>query len=256
MPTREIDQALTRLFESQRSKEPHTSEVSRPHFQVPRHAEVTEAAGTKGTPLWSWPDVVLELESKHPERFSTLAERVVEAGQQGGVKVFLVTSAHRAEGRTTLALSLAKALGSRQGTTLLVDADLQAPMLARRLGFPVAVGLDDVVLHTRNWSDALVTFENGLALLPLRTPIERPREFLNSPAWSCLLARLRREYDRILLDGNPLFHGLSASLFHRSVDSAILVYRRGQTADRALRNAREVLEAGGIPLLGLAENFA
>ena len=92
-------------------------------------------------------------------------------------------------------------------------------------------------------------------ILPLRAPVARPRDFLASPAWACLMARLRREFDAVLLDGSPLFAGLSAAVLHRSVDAAILVYNRALTGERALLRAREVLDAGGIPLLGLAETF-
>ena len=90
----------------------------------------------------------------------------------------------------------------------------------------------------------------------MQTAVARPREFLASPAWTCTLARLRRDFDLILVDGGPLFTGLSAALLHRSVDAAVLVRHRGMTGDRAVLRAREVLEAGGIPLLGTAETFA
>jgi protein-tyrosine kinase len=74
-------------------------------------------------------------------------------------------------------------------------------------------------------------------------------------AFSNALARLRREFDLILVDGGPLFTGLSAAVLHRSVDAAVLVSHRGITGERAILRAREVLEAGGVPLLGLAETF-
>jgi Mrp family chromosome partitioning ATPase len=69
------------------------------------------------------------------------------------------------------------------------------------------------------------------------------------------VARLRREYDLVLLDGGPLFTGLNTAILHRSVDAAVLVYHRGLTGGRALLRARELLESGGVPLLGLAETF-
>ena len=70
----------------------------------------------------------------------------------------------------------------------------------------------------------------------------RPRDFLSNPAWTCVLARLRREYDLILVDGGPLFNGLSATVLHRSVDAAVLVHHRGVTGERAILRAREVLD--------------
>jgi Mrp family chromosome partitioning ATPase len=97
--------------------------------------------------------------------------------------------------------------------------------------------------------------EDHLAVLPLRAPVAQPRAFLAAPGWACLMARLRREFDLVLLDGSPLFTGLSAVVLHTSVDAAILVHNRTVTGQRALLRAQEVLEAGGIPLLGLAETF-
>ena len=105
-------------------------------------------------------------------------------------------------------------------------------------------------------ADALIDApDDHLAILPMRTAVARPRDFLASPAWTCTLARLRREFDLILVDGGPLFTGLSAALLHRSVDAAVLVHHKGMTGERAVLRAREVLRAGGIPLLGLADTF-
>ena len=63
------------------------------------------------------------------------------------------------------------------------------------------------------------------------------------------------EIDLVLVDGGPLFIGLGASVEHRAVDAAVLVLNRTLTGEGDLLRAREVLEAGGIPLLGLAETF-
>ncbi len=129
-------------------------------------------------------------------------------------------------------------------------------MVGRLLGLRPQIGLEDVVEGGKSLVDALIdASDDHLAILPMRTAVSHPRDFLASPAWTCTLARLRREFDLILLDGGPLFTGLSAALLHRSVDAAVLVHHKGMTGERTVLRAREVLEAGGIPLLGLAETF-
>jgi Mrp family chromosome partitioning ATPase len=129
-------------------------------------------------------------------------------------------------------------------------------MLARQLGLRPERGLDDVIEHGLALADALIDSpDDHLSVLPLRAPVVRPRDFLASPAWSCVLARLRRDFDLVLLDGSPLFAGLNSTILHRSVDAAILVHNRALTGQRALLRAREVLNSGGVPLLGLAETF-
>lgn len=203
-----------------------------------------------------WPPVVLRLERDWGDRFDGMASGLIAARDEQNLRAILFTSCHRAEGRTTLVLTLARALARHPGRTVVVDADLTGPMLARLLGLRPEVGLDDVVEEGRSLDDALIDApDDHLSLLPIRCPIGRPREFLASAGWTCTLARLRREFDLILLDGGPLFTGLNAAVLHRSVDAAVLVTHHGFTGERAIVRAREVLEAGGVPLLGLAETF-
>jgi Mrp family chromosome partitioning ATPase len=197
------------------------------------------------------------LEREWGDRFELLADRLIEARDRQKHKVLLFTSCHRAEGRSTLVLALARALARRPGRTVLVDADLTGPMLSRFLGLRVGIGLEEVVEEGHALADALIEApEDHLWILPLRAAVSRPREFLGSPGWKCAMARLRREFDLVLVDGSPMFAGLSATALHRSVDAAILVHNRSMTGERAISRAREVLDAGGIPLLGLAETFA
>jgi Mrp family chromosome partitioning ATPase len=264
---REVDQALARAY--QRSVGDRPGVPPAPHLPA-RSLEDPVAGVDDGLaprvevdpPTMSdsvrlhWPATIRTLERQFGDRFERLADTLLAIREQRHMKVLLFTSCHRAEGRTTLVLTLARALARRQGRTLLVDADLTGPMLARQLGLRPEVGLDDVIDDGFALAEALVEApDDHLCLLPLRAPVARPRDFLASPAWSVVMARLRREFDLVLLDGSPLFAGLSAAILHRSVDAAVLVHNRSLTGERALLRAREVLDAGGVPLLGLAETF-
>ncbi len=247
---REVDDALARVYGRSTGANPARNSPPRPHFVVEGEPDAPLTTGL------AWPETVRALERSHGERFEALADRLIDERDRRQVKVLLFTSCHRAEGRTTLVLTLARALGRRPGRTLLIDGDLGGPMLGRLLGLKPRLGLDDVVGHESPLAEALIKSpDDHLTILPLRAPVARPREFLASPNWSCLMARVRREFDLVLIDGSPLFAGLSASVLHRSVDSAVLVYHHGLTSERSILRAQEVLEAGGVPLLGVAETF-
>jgi Mrp family chromosome partitioning ATPase len=269
---REVDEALATVYSHRDNGEPGRGVPPAPHLPArapapetdlvdaqsfaPALASARETSSAPPEAELQWPPVVLGLERDWGDRFDRLAERLIEGRRRQDLRAMLFTSCHRAEGRTTLVLTLARALARHPCRTVLVDADLAGPMLARLLGLRPEVGLDDVVEAGYALSDALIDApDDHLTILPIRSAVARPREFLASPAWSCTLARLRREFDLILLDGGPLFTGLSAAVLHRSVDAAVLVYHRELTGDRALLRAREVLERGGVPLLGLAETF-
>jgi Mrp family chromosome partitioning ATPase len=241
----EVDQALARAY--QRNIPERLGVPPAPHLATLGPAESVRL---------QWPATILSMERQFGDRFEHLADTLLAIRLREHLKVILFTSCHRAEGRTSLVLTLARALARRPGRCLLVDADLTGPMLARQLGLRPERGIDDVIDAGFPLAEALYeAVDDHLTLLPLRAAVARPREFLASPGWSVAMARLRREFDLVLLDGSPLFAGLSAAVLHRSVDAAILVHNRSLTGERALLRAREILDAGGIPLLGLAETF-
>lgn len=252
----DIDHALARAY-SRRGPAGEPSTTPAPHFAVdgPPGTLAADEPREPGIAL-EWPATVRALEREHGPRFDQLADSLVAARVRSQVRLLYFTSCHRSEGRSTLVLGLARALARRPGRTALVDADLAGPMLARSLGIRPRFGLDDVLDGSAALHDAVLDApDDHLAIVPLRAAMARPREVLAGSPWSTALARLRRDFDHVLIDGSPLFAGLSAPTLPRAVDAAILVHNRRLTGDRAVLRARTALEAGGVPLLGMAETF-
>ena len=291
---REVDDALSRAYAQRGAASPPSGVPPTPHWssRSPEHEATSPSSGSEArsartastggrTVTWhrhgesggeparasqsidpaaiqelQWPAIVLVLEREWSHRFDQMADRLIESRDRQNLKVLLFTSCHRAEGRTTLVLTLARALARRPGRTVLVDADLTGPMLSRYAGVASRVRTRRRGDGGHALADALIEApDDHLWIFPLRVAAASPREFLASPGWSCTMARLRREFDLVLVDGSPMFTGLSAAVLHRSVDAAVLVHNRSMTGERSLLRAREVLDAGGIPLLGLAETF-
>ena len=263
----DIDQALARAF-ARRGPAGEPSKLPAPHFAVdaPAAAAPARPAGVAAGPATGagpdpavaleWPPTVRALERAHGARFEQLADALATARVVAQARLLYFTSCHRSEGRTTLVLGLARALARRTGRTVLVDGDLAGPMLARSLGVRPRHGLDDVLDGSAALDDVVLDApDDHLAVVPLRAAMARPREVLAGPTWAATMARLRRDFDHVLVDGSPLFAGFGAVALPRAVDAAILVHNRQLTGDRAVLRAREALEGGGIPLLGLAETF-
>ena len=246
---REIDEALARAYsESNRARQAEGVPPS-PHWPARGVQSAIPAAvappATLAAAELQWPPLVLTLERQLGTKVRATRSSLARRSAAQNYKVILFTSCHRAEGRTTLVLTLARALSRHPLRTLVVDADLTGPMVARLLGLRPAVGLDDVVEDGQAIADALIDApDDHLGLLPMRSAVARPRDFLASPTWTCTLARLRREFDLILVDGGPLFTGLSAALLHRSVDAAVLVHHRGMTGERAVLRAGRCSQRG------------
>lgn len=202
----------------------------------------------------TWPESVMAHEQAHGQDFDALAERLLEH-RRNHRQVILLASCLGAENRTTLVLGLARAIARPGERALVVDADLGKPMLASALRLQPRLGLAEVVAANHLLPGALIVLgSEDLALLPTCAPVPRPRRLLSSPGWTCLMARLRRQFGPILLDGGPVFAGLSAAVLHRSVDGAVLLHDPGHSDEAGLERALEVLDAAAIPVLSFAQS--
>src|SRR5262249_9644666 len=140
---REVDEALARVYAQRQASDTPRGVPPAPHWS-PRTA-TSPLGWPPPTPsddrslALAFPSIVLSLEREWGERFAGMARLLLEQRQRQGQKVFLFTSCHRAEGRTTLVLCLARALANEPCRTLLVDADLTGPMVARLLGLRPSV---------------------------------------------------------------------------------------------------------------------
>ena len=186
---REVDEALARAYAQRGESNAPQAVPPAPHWPARAHKVPPARQSFSDAPEYSvelqWPALVLTLEREWGDRFEKMAQTLLETQERQGVKVLLFTSCHRAEGRTTLVLALARALARHPLRTLVVDADLTGPMVARHLGLRPLVGLDDVVENGMALTDALIDArDDHLSILPMRSAVLRPRDFLASPAWT------------------------------------------------------------------------
>ena len=177
----DIDQALARAYARARAGRVAVGSPPPPHFAVepparPRRGLVRSWTGPR--PSGPWSASTATGSSAWPTPWSPPAIAIDRS--------LLFTSCHRAEGRTTLVLTLARALARRPGRTLLVDADLAGPMLARLLGLRPRRrprrrdrgGRRDGRRRDRR------PRRPPLGPPACGAPVARPRDFLAGPAWS------------------------------------------------------------------------
>ena len=172
------------------------------------------------------------------------------------VKVIAVVSPEAAEGRSTVAINLALAFAEAGRQTLLIDADLRRPQIAEYLGIDGAAGLCDVLAQQVGLDTALRTWgEQKLHVLASGPLPPHPAELLGSRQMADLAARLRSEFDTIIIDTPPLrpvTDGVTTALLS---DGAIVVVRNGRTSRAQLGHALQALRAVDVPVLGAVHNM-
>jgi succinoglycan biosynthesis transport protein ExoP len=187
------------------------------------------------------------------ERFSPYAEaiRSVVAGLQispttQDAKVLLFSSSVPAEGKTTLAVSVAVYLATLGRRVVLLDLDFRRPAIVRELGGEANGNLLNLLSETGPLLSCVQRMP-GLALDYLAAPRGAPAEPLSlfaSDDMARRLQRLRNEYDYVLIDSAPLLAIAEARLLATMADRVLFVVKWGKTRREVALNALDLIPSG------------
>jgi len=207
--------------------------------------------------------------SRIAEAFRGLRTNLLFSGLEGGSKTIMVTSSTQTEGKTTVAINLAIALGQLGKRTLLVEADLRNPFLHHAFGIPKDPGLTEVLVGSAHIEEAIRSFPDfvlgaagaeglidrrgidNLFLLPSGRQPPNPAEFLSAEGVTNFLTEVRQRYDYVILDCAPILPVADPAILGSRVDGALIVVRVGTAARAALRRAKTLLEAARSRILGV-----
>jgi capsular exopolysaccharide synthesis family protein len=169
--------------------------------------------------------------------------------------VVLVTSTVRGEGKTTIAVSLALAIG-QLGKVLLIDADLRGRPAAGRLGLPAGTpGLSDLAAGTAEEAACIHRVdEMGIDMLPAGPPPADPLELLSSRRFAQSLERLRERYDHIVIDSAAAQAVSDPLMLSRVCDAVVLVVRAGKAQLPEIQTTVRRLDRAGAPIIGAVLN--
>jgi receptor protein-tyrosine kinase len=159
-----------------------------------------------------------------------------------------VVSAARGEGRTRLALDLARRLAGLGVRTLLVDGDLRSPRLHRAFGLPNRRGLADFL---RGSEVQLTKCGENLALVVAgRAPAE-PLEALASPRLPPLLRAAAARFGAIVIDTPAARLGPDLQIFAALAGGALVVARHRNADAHALGGLRRHLRDSSAQVVGI-----
>lgn len=166
----------------------------------------------------------------------------------------LVTSSEPGEGKSTVSTALARALAETGQPTIIIDADLRRPTVAKKFQIDSKIGLTQVLAEQVELSDAVRQFEDSqLFILPAGRIPPNPSELLGSDKMRQLIKELAEEF-MVIVDVPPLLPVTDASLLSHSVDGVILVSSVGKTRKDHLKEAADMLRKVEANILGLVIN--
>lgn len=192
------------------------------------------------------------------EMFRILRNNIEELVGDQPARAVLVTSALPEEGKSTVAASLALASAAAGRRTLLLEADLRRPSLARRLGVPSSPGLIDYLTGNAEPETVLrsipVSSDHGvvvpigaaaraenLVCLPAGRSSGGSAELLASTRMRELLADVSEVYELVIVDTAPLLPVADTLALLPAANAVVLCVRSGRTTEDQIRAARSAL---------------
>jgi capsular exopolysaccharide synthesis family protein len=196
--------------------------------------------------------------SPFSEAFHTLNTNIRLLGSDSPLKSLVISSVSPGDGKTTMAINIAKAAARMGQRVLLVDADLRRPQIHLRLNLDNDHGLSNVLAEGLDWNEAIQSLprHENLSILTAGSIPPDPTRLLSSQRMQEMISQLQQDhaFDLIIYDLPPLAAFADAKILAAMATGLILVTKLGKTDRFALKNLLEDLRLSHISVLGLVAN--
>lgn len=193
------------------------------------------------------------------EDIRTIRTNLQFTSSDNSSQVLLVTSSSQGEGKSFISSNLAAAFAQTGESVLIIDGDLRLGRINKIFNISNEKGFSNLLI-----CDGEIDFSQYIkkTKVPDLYAITRgsvppnPSELLNSSNYESILKVLRKNFDRIIIDGVPV-NGLSDSLIMAShVDRVILVCSCNYTNIDELNEAKKALQKVDANIAGVVVNRA
>ncbi|WP_420935746.1 GumC family protein [Alteromonas sp. A081] len=152
-------------------------------------------------------------------------------------QVIMLTSSVPKEGKTTVSINLAFALGQLD-KTILIDADLRRPSVGRQFNIPsYQPGIANLILKSHTFDECLVQDEESkIDILTAGTIPSNPQELLSDKGFDLLIQELKTKYKYVVIDTAPTQAVSDSMVIANSCDSVIYVVRADSTSDKVINS--------------------
>jgi len=168
-----------------------------------------------------------------------------------------VTSSIKSEGKTFCSANLAVSLAQSGRKTILVDADMRRPQVAKAFNLASENGLSNYLIGACALDEIINTTETKCLDVITAGPIPpNPLDLIGLPRMDQLMEELKRRYDMILIDSPPLGPVSEYVILMKYTGANIYVVRSNYTSRNDLEKINNLYEERKIKNLSIVLNDA
>jgi succinoglycan biosynthesis transport protein ExoP len=190
------------------------------------------------------------------EAFRSLYTNIRLLSYQNPIQSLVIGAATAGEGKSTVAVHLAKTAAAIGQRVLLVDADLRSPKIHAKFDVPNLQGLSDAISTDISLNDVIQRSPEDENLFVLTAgPIpEDPIKLLSSKKMHSLMEQFQDFFDVVIYDTPPLVGLADGNFLAAQTDGLVLVTRLAKTDRSIVQKAQEGLKISGARVLGVVAN--
>ena len=190
------------------------------------------------------------------ESYRSLRTSLQFARQEQQLRSLVVTSPGVGDGKTSTLANLGVVFAQAGERVVLVSCDLRRPRIGEFFELDEQAGLTSVLAGQRTLEEVILPVPgiDRLSLLPAGPVPPNPAELLNSASAQKIFARLRDDFDLVLIDSPPVLPVTDAAILSQHADATLMLAAAGQTRRGDLRRAVEKLDQVGATILGIVLN--
>ncbi|MFT4724847.1 MAG: succinoglycan biosynthesis transport protein ExoP, partial [Colwellia sp.] len=196
-------------------------------------------------------------DNRFTEAVRTLRTSLLFNGESKPAKVIAITSSVPNEGKSTIALHLARSF-SEMEKVLLIEADMRHPTVAKNMNLsPHRPGLSNLLAKTHQINECIIRDKNlKLDILTSGISPANPLVFLSMKRLNMLIKVFGNFYDRIIIETPPVNAVSDAAIISKLVETVLYVVHGEKTKREQITTGLRMLKQVNAPIEGIIINHS
>lgn len=188
------------------------------------------------------------------EAFKTLRSNIEFSGSD--IRLIAVTSCTPNEGKSSVAMEVAKSFAEAGSRTILIDADMRKSVLVGRYKTgAVRKGLSQSLIGKTTLEDTICETNLKNLYMIFAGPVPpNPSELLGDRLFEQMLQKLRKIFDYVIIDTPPLGSVIDAAVVAKRCDGTVIVVENNTVSYRFVQKVKEQLDKTESRILGVVLN--